>query len=232
MARLLVIGGSSGIGKELADIAAFSAREQPHLFDSFSVLAVGEEECDVTNPDQLGQVVRDFRPTHVAYSAGINHLEWIKNSTPHDFAKVLAVNVIGFQTLLNAMLSNGIRDASIVAVSSDAATRPMRTSLMYCSSKAALSMAVRCAARELASEGYRINSVSPGKVADTGMTGYVDSVVPGLRGWTKEYAYEYELGSSPLGRFLTKREVAWVILDVLFGPGALTGSDIVINGGR
>lgn len=228
--KLLVIGGTSGIGKEVAYIAPYVIRgiNAEPVF----VQAVGEEECDVTDPEKLDQVVRKFCPTHVVYSAGINHLEWIENSTPQDFAKVLAVNLIGFQTLLTSMLSNGIRNASIVAVSSDAATRPMRTSLMYCSSKAALSMSVKCAARELASKGYRINSVSPGKVADTEMTRYVDSVVPGLRGWTEEYAWQREIDSSPLGRYLTTNEVAWAVLDVLFGPDALTGSDIVINGGR
>lgn len=228
--RLLVIGGTSGIGKEVVDVSLFTTRQW--RVDPGSVLAVGEDECDVTDPRKIDLVVRDFLPTHVVYSAGINHLEWIKNSTPQDFMQVLAVNVIGFQNLLNVMLNNRIRNASIVAVSSDAATRPMRTSLMYCSSKAALSMAVRCAARELASEGYRINSVSPGKVAETGMTEYVDSVVPRLRGWTEEEAWRYEIASSPLGRYLPKNEVAWVILDTLFGPDGMTGSDIVINGGR
>jgi NAD(P)-dependent dehydrogenase (short-subunit alcohol dehydrogenase family) len=229
MSKLLIIGGTSGIGQEIANLAPGHPLEQGTLHEA---LAVGEDYCDVRQPDQVYEKVFSFRPTHLVYSAGINNLQWIKDSTPEEFGQLLAVNVIGFQTVLSAMLKVGIRGASVVAISSDAASRPMRTSLMYCASKAALTMAVRCAARELASYGWRVNSVSPGKVADTGMTSYVDSRVPGLRGWTPEYASAYEANSSPLGRPLTKEEVAWTVLDVLFGVNGLTGADIVINGGR
>jgi NAD(P)-dependent dehydrogenase (short-subunit alcohol dehydrogenase family) len=108
----------------------------------------------------------------------------------------------------------------------------MRTSAIYCASKAALEMAVRVASRELAPLGWRVNAVAPGKVADTPMTSYVDQRVMEIRGWTEEQASEYERQSSPLGRMVTKEEVADVILNVLNGPQAQTGEIIAVNGGR
>jgi NAD(P)-dependent dehydrogenase (short-subunit alcohol dehydrogenase family) len=108
----------------------------------------------------------------------------------------------------------------------------MRTSAVYCASKAALEMAVRVASREYAPKGWRINAVAPGKVADTPMTGYVDDRVLTLRGWSAEFAEKYELASTPLGRKITKAEVAGVIEQVLFGPAAQTGEIVAVNGGR
>ena len=108
----------------------------------------------------------------------------------------------------------------------------MRTSAIYCASKAALEMAVRVASREYAPAGWRINAVAPGKVEHTPMTDYVDHRVMELRGWTMEEADDYELASTPLGRKVTKEEVAQVIEQVLFGPKAQTGEIVAVNGGR
>lgn len=231
MDRLLVIGGTSGIGQEIGRLARTSLEPSNPRFSQ--VVTVGEEDCDVRFHTDLDDILEEVRPTHVVYSAGINNLEWIKDIPSGSFEDLLAVNVVGFQRMLTSLLRLELIQApSIVAIGSDAAERPMRTSLMYCASKAALNMAVRCAARELGPLGWRVNSVSPGKVADTGMTDYVDRTVPELRGWTPEYALTYELSSTPLGRYITKEEVAWSVLDVLSGPAAVNGANIVINGGR
>jgi len=64
------------------------------------------------------------------------------------------------------------------------------------------------------------------------MTEYVDRRVLQLRGWTVEAAEAYEVASTPLGRKVTKEEVAQVIEQVLFGPAAQTGEIIAVNGGR
>ena len=53
-----------------------------------------------------------------------------------------------------------------------------------------------------------------------------------LRGWSVEAAEAYELQSTPLGRKVTKEEVASVIAHVMFGPKAQTGEIIAVNGGR
>jgi NAD(P)-dependent dehydrogenase (short-subunit alcohol dehydrogenase family) len=120
---------------------------------------------------------------------------------------------------------------TIVAVSSDAAERPMRTSIAYCASKAALNMAVKVAARELAPE-IRVNAVSPGMVSGTAMTEYIDDVVPEIRRWTPEAAARYEQSQIPAGRRATKDEVADLVYHTLCGPEYMTGSILTLNGGR
>jgi NAD(P)-dependent dehydrogenase (short-subunit alcohol dehydrogenase family) len=120
---------------------------------------------------------------------------------------------------------------SVVAISSDAATHPMRNSMAYCASKAALSIAVRCAARELAPH-VQVNAIAPGPVSDTPMATAVDAQVLKIKNWTPEQ-YEEDIAKGiPMGRRGLKSEVARLTYSVLVSPQYLTGSIIEINGGR
>jgi NAD(P)-dependent dehydrogenase (short-subunit alcohol dehydrogenase family) len=200
------------------------------VFDVISVW--GHEHFDVAYRTPMVDAVETLRPTDIIYSVGINKLDWIPEIRQLDFMSVMKTNVWGFLNLLQALDLAGVEEANVVAITSDAAWRPMRTSAVYCASKAALEMAIRVASREYASNGWRINGVAPGKVEDTAMTEYVDKRVLDLRGWTVEAAEAYEVASTPLGRKVTKLEVAEVVAATLFGPKAQTGEIIAVNGGR
>lgn len=229
MRNLWVLGGTSGIGKatyEQLRSRGVDGRRWDHAaafgFEDFSV------RFRVPFRERLGNWV----PTDVVYSVGINYLDWIKDIRISDFTEVMLVNVYGFLNTVRMLDESDHGPVNIVVVTSDAAWRPMRTSAAYCASKAALEMAVRVASREYAPKGWRINAVAPGKVEDTPMTNYVDQRVLELRGWSEEFAENYERHSTPLGRKVTKQEVAEVIEHVLFGPTAQTGEIVAVNGGR
>lgn len=234
-----VIGGTTGIGEAVADNLENNLASHFPGMDGADLIKTDKRVCDVTSLVDVHDKVRSMKPTHVVYSAGITRLDWISQYHPQDFVNMLQVNVIGFANVMNALAIRETRwpsvtPPSVVAISSDAANRPMRTSLAYCASKAALDMAIRVAARELAPKGWRVNGVAPGKVADTPMTDYVDRRVLEVRGWTKEFADSYEKSSSnlPGQRPVTKEEVAEVVRAVLFGPPALNGVIVPVNGGR
>lgn len=230
MTSILVIGGSGGIGQAIVNETC------NQMAVDGVVTFPTQSELDVTwAPDEIHEILGEFHTefTHLVYCAGINELAMI----PHidykhrgNFHEILDVNVVGFTRVLAAMVGTHPLE-SVVAISSDAAVRPMRGSLMYCASKAALDMAVRCAARELAPE-IRVNAIAPGMTEPTGMQEYIDKNVPIFRGWTPEKAMEYELSQNPMGRRATVHEVAEITVSVLFGPKYLTGAIIPINGGR
>jgi NAD(P)-dependent dehydrogenase (short-subunit alcohol dehydrogenase family) len=224
--NLLVLGASEGnIGMEAADRLRGCG-----FYDN--VTALDRDWMDATSSQDMQQAVFLSGASDVVFSVGINRLEWIHNADYVDFNEVMQVNVWSFINLVKTMDIMGSKPCNIVAVTSDAAWRPMRTSVAYCASKAALEMAIRVASREYAHLGWRINGVAPGKVADTPMTNYVDARVLELRGWTVEAAEQYEVASTPLGRKVTTDEVAAVIEQVLLGPDAQTGEIIAVNGGR
>lgn len=220
---VLVLGGTSGIG--LATNLYLRSM-------GLTVWAHGEDSFDIRDRGALREAIVEAQPTHVVYSVGINRLDWIHQVDSGTFMKLMEVNAWGFVQLIQELELTG-RTHSVVAISSDAARRPMRTSVAYCASKAALDMAIRVASRELAGEGWRINGVAPGKVSQTDMTEYVDARVLELRGWTQEKADAYERSSSAIGRPLYPIEVAVVVADVLLSESAgWTGDIVSVNGGR
>lgn len=237
MTRVLIVGGTSGIGEavvhELKHDATLSEMELvvPAVYK-------GDEghlvfELDVQYTKNIEHYIQENGPfTHIVYTAGVNKLvpgEMLDNGK---FAEAFAVNTFGFATLVGyhqARFPGALRSA--VAVSSDAARTPMRNSAIYCSSKAALNQIVRVLAREWVKDGVRINAVAPASVDGTPMARSVDNAVQGLRGWTEEEARAYELQKLPAGRRANVQEVAQVIVTTLFGPEYQTGSIIDITGG-
>lgn len=223
--KMLVIGRRDG---NIADVLVKS------LDEDWDVYAPdGPEELDVTDAIMIGQYISDNGPFDaVLYAAATNRLRWIEHITMHSLHEVYAVNVFGFVQTVRYHLRE-FRDypTRFVAVVSDASRTPMRGSLMYGSSKAALSAVIKNMARELAPK-QTVVGVSPTVVADTPMTDYIDQVVPAFRGWSPEQAAAYEASNIPLGRRLTKAEVADALLFALEGPDGLTGSIIEITGGK
>jgi NAD(P)-dependent dehydrogenase (short-subunit alcohol dehydrogenase family) len=194
------------------------------------------EVLDVTRDEyaieELGLLLDECSPDSVVYSVGVNELDWSWAVERKSFDRIMATNVWGFMNVLKGLQLTS-KPYSVLAITSDAAVRPMRTSMAYCASKAALDMVIRVASRELAAEGWRVNGLAPGKVVGTAMTEYVDERVPEIRGWARSWATKYELSSSPIGRHLSTTEVASVACDVLLSDvKGWTGDIITVNGGR
>lgn len=225
--KTLIVGGTTeGIG-------AYVARRIPMAADH-AVNIPSPKELDVTVEESIAEYLFQHGPfDEIVYCAGVPMLKYAQKMTMDDYHWVFNVNAFGFPRLLGEHLDQyDFHAVNAVAVVSDAAHTPMRGSLAYCSSKAALAMAIRVLARETASLGWRVNGVSPGVVAGTPMTTWIEDNVPGFRGWTSEQARDYALGSIPLGRFARLDEVSAVILATLAGPQAQTGTIVEIAGGK
>lgn len=232
-----VIGGTSGIG----EACALKLREivDPNDF----VHTTGKDDFDVTSDNFERMLEKLGYPDKIVYSAGINHLNWLGKGTLDEHLRVIDVNLFGFIRLVDAAASIGktgfpiVGDdrkykPSIVAISSDAATRPLRTSISYCASKAGLDMAVRCAARELGPHGWRINAVAPGMTEHTKMTEYIDNRVPEVRGWSPRKTEEYEVSQEVVPGRVDKWEVAEAVKFLLDAGPHVNGVILPVNGGR
>lgn len=227
----LIIGASSGIGKEVA------WRLNNEHGRMMSVLTPSAEEFDVSDRDSMLNYLVDWSHNHVikqvVYSAGVSRLDWVGSLLSGETEWVFGVNTFGFINLLDLLIKTNHGPADVVAVSSDAATRPMRSSIAYCASKAALDMAVKVAARELGAKGWRINAISPGMVDDTGMQQYVDYRVPAIRGWSEETTRAYERSQEVVPGRISKGSIAIEIIRLLESDTRhLNGTNLVVNGGR
>jgi NAD(P)-dependent dehydrogenase (short-subunit alcohol dehydrogenase family) len=217
--KVWVIGGTSGIGEACAKLLGNAG---------YPVAATGSE-IDVRDGKLLATYAETRGPFYgIIYSAGVNHLQWSEKLIPSAAADVYDVNVLGLVRALQA----SPEVERVVVIGSDAAWRPMRTSLAYNASKAALHAAVQCIARERAHGSFCINVVAPGLTHPTEMTDYVLSRTRETRGWEPREAWDYMIAGIPLGRPATPVEVAQVVRDVFEAPPYLNGAIIPVNGGR
>jgi NAD(P)-dependent dehydrogenase (short-subunit alcohol dehydrogenase family) len=157
-------------------------------------------------------------------AGGVGDLARIDEQHSETLARLMQVNVVGpmlcAKHAVRAMsTAHGGKGGSIVTIASVAAKAPAGSSGMvpYQATKGALVTFARGLSNEVASEGIRSNSVSPG-VIDTDLT------PPDLRDAGKR---------APLGRIGQPDEVAATV-SWLVSPEAsfVTGTDITVSGGR
>jgi len=204
----LVTGASSGLGKQIALVLRY---EGWNVLGTKFPDSEGEDlfPCDF---EDMGQVQDLAFWVHsklqdpceldlLVNNAGINCLMVFEDSVHSHIEKVMRVNFVAPVQLVRLLLPLLQRARGTVCnVVSDASYRPMRHSLAYNCSKAALAMATKQMARELTkSKGITVFSVNPGKMKNTKMSDEIDVRVQTLRGWTPEEAKTYFQQASVTG---------------------------------
>lgn len=244
---LLVTGGSRGIGRATALLAATRGydvavhyRERKAEADEvvLAVQAAGGQsvalQADLTRPEQIERLYRDVdqhfgRLDAVVNSAGISQAKKpVAEMEPTALTQLFAINVIGLivscrEATLRLSRTRGGRGGVIVNVSSMAATIGGRPgSADYAASKAAVDTFSIGFAKEVASEGIRVVSLRPGMV-ETEMT----------RDALASPAFAATVAASiPLGRPALADEVAQPIVFLLSDAASfITGTCVDVSGG-
>ncbi len=235
--HVLVTGAAGGIG--LACAEAFAAggdrvtgvdARATELAAAMATLAdrhgtqTRALPADLSRPngaDVIEAAARELGPVEVLVNAaGIYPATPLAEMTAPVWDRVQHVNVRAPVLLTVAMAAQGLPSACVVNISSGAATRARPGAAHYCTSKAALEMATKACAVELAPAGVRVNAVAPGFVE-------VDSPVNPV---TPEYAAMVAV--NPLGRSGQPAEIAAAVL-WLSSPAAsfTTGAILRVDGG-
>lgn len=181
----------------------FDATTGPSLFSGVKQLAECNEPVDC-----------------LINNAGINAIKPFEDLDDYFIERIMRVNFLAPVLLTQAMLKAGKLNpgAVVVNIISDAAWRPMRHSLAYNCSKAALQMATKQMARELTKpHSISVIGVNPGKMAGTEMSKYIDKSVCELRGWTPKEAWDYFVANSLTGKELHPRQVAELVAHLVIG---------------
>jgi 3-oxoacyl-[acyl-carrier protein] reductase len=161
---------------------------------------------------------------------GINHLSHI-GLTPDEDSDILKRNVFLPYMLVNELVQRKFKPMNCVFISSQTHRVAQRKTALYCASKAAMTHLVRVMARELASEGWFIKGLAPGKIVNTKMAQLTDAQVLQLRGWNQEQADDYALTQIPMGRFTDVNEVCQAIDWLFDAPGYVNGTTVDMTGG-
>lgn len=184
MSKILITGSGKGLGLALHN----ALKEQGHLIYDYDI----NDNADVRNPDFLDSIQElDI----LINNAGVNIIDWLENFTEEQWDKVMDTNAKGIFKMSQACLPMLIKSkGTIVNIVSNAAHMPMTCSLAYNASKAAAHIMTLQMARELTKKhGITVFGIAPNKLSGTGMSDSIDEQVVKTRGWSKEYAQEYQL---------------------------------------
>ena len=235
-ARVLVTGGSNGIGLGIArafdDAGAQvtitgtrdSASDYEHDLGVFEY-----RQCLMTDHDAIDTLAASLDGLDVLVNnAGQNlpggRSEW----DPVTFEEVVAVNLFGSFRMATAVLphlSESTLDggANVVNLGSITSFFGLEIVPAYGASKAAIVQLTKTMASTWARDGLRVNAVAPGTIADTNMTAPMmpfDEVTAPI------------IARTPMARFGTPDDIAPTVL-FLASPAAryVTGHTLVVDGG-
>lgn len=185
MSTILITGSASGLGyamhRELAK-------------DGHNVIGYDHAQgYDVREPNLRGIEHLDV----LINNAGVNLINMLEDVNEVDWDAVMGINAKGIYMMTKACLpllkaSRG----TVLNIVSNASHMPMTSSLAYNASKGAAEIMTRQLARELTKRhGITVFGISPNKLAGTAMSKKIDEQVCRTRGWTPEFAREYQLNA-------------------------------------
>lgn len=241
MPGVVITGGSSGIGRSVAEAfgrsgwdvgftwrsGADRAKELQAELAERGVTCVDRQVdlADVaaaaTAIDQLLEAVPDVQV--LVNNAGVNRRHAFLTESPDRWREVMEINALAPLVCAQRAAATWLGAGSggrIINVSSSLESLALEGGSAYCMSKAALRMLTQVMALELAPQGITVLGVSPGETA-TPMV--FDSVEPGAK---------VPRPVIPVGRSGVAEDVAKVIVDLCHSAyDYMTGQTIVLDGG-
>lgn len=233
---ILVTGASSGIGRasaiecsKLGASVIITARNENRLSNTLQELEGNGHQmfiCDLSNEADIDNLVAEIPEIQgLINNAGYTKTLPVQFVNSEDLNGILKVNTVAPLLLLQKLLKKKKlkKGASVVFTGSMAGLGFSSVgNSMYSASKGAISAFVRCAAKELASKGIRVNAVCPAMVD----TGILDS------GTISKEQLEDNMKKYPLGRFGKPEDVAWAMVYLLSDASSwVTGDNLILDGG-
>ena len=244
----LVVGAASGIGRATAVLLAengatlwCSDLDAAGAAATARSIAGKSAGLDVTNEADWESVIAAILAEHgrldvLVNSAGISFACPVSDMTVDDWRRVLRVNLdgvfLGTKHAIRVMRATG---GSIVNISSAAGLKSVPGATAYSTSKAAVCMFSRTAAKECVDAGLaiRINTVCPGGVKTPlwRTQAFFQELI--AKTGSEDAAFQAMLAGQPAGsRFAEPDEIAHAILYLASDDSRfVTGSDLVIDAG-
>jgi NAD(P)-dependent dehydrogenase (short-subunit alcohol dehydrogenase family) len=171
----------------------------------------------------INEILTKFKRIDVLVNnAGINIDKLVTNMSPHDWQRVIDVNLTGVFNCIKAVIPNMIKigGGKIINISSQGALDGPVGQANYAASKGGIISLTKVIAKEYAQYKILCNAIAPGCI-ETRMT---DSMPPGM--------LRERVSEIPLGRRGKPKEVAELVTFLADQADYITGQLILINAGE
>lgn len=236
--RILITGGSRGIGKSIAlafaragarvitccreenEVAHTLTRELKELGDVNRVV-----RADVRVPEDVALLVETARRAFhgldvVVNNAGIDGHSPIGDLSTSEWARVVDTNLTATYLITKAALPLLSEGGSVINLGASVALRGRPASAHYTASKAGVIGLTRSLCKELGPRGIRVNVVAPGVIETEPGAGLAAELRERIRGMTA------------LGRLGTPDDVAGAVLFLASDASRyITGATLYVDGG-
>lgn len=233
---VVVTGASSGIGRAIAEqfgaqgakVVLFG-RNQKRLSEVASKITQALiVQGDVRKTSDLNRLYQECQQKWgnidvLIANAGVADARKITEVDENFFDEIVDINYKGLYFTVQRALPFLNSGASIVLISSVAASIGWPEYSVYASTKAAVSHLARCFSAELITQGIRVNALSPG---------FVDTPIFDPSKESDPEVVKKLSALVPAGRFTTAEEIAHATL-FLCSPKSsyIVATDLIIDGG-
>lgn len=242
----LVTGGTKGIGKAIADKLAsngatvvITARKPSEEETGHHFIA-----ADLTDNSNIAELSGKIIEKYGTLDILINNVGGTSSPaggfqmlSDDDWNRDIELNLMASIRLDKAIVPKMIEKNSgvVIHISSLNGKIPLyQSNFSYGVMKSALNAYSKTLANEVAKNGVRVNTVSPGMVKTTAMETFLESYAKTISKTVAEASQQLmdSLGGVPLNRLAEPEEIAnMVAFLVSDGAGYITGANIVVDGG-
>lgn len=223
---VVVIGGTSGLGKEVARYYAKDGRDVVISGrDKARAAAVADEiggrtrpiGVDLARPEEIAKSVSEVgKVDYLVIAAVERDQNTIRDYSVARATRLATLKLVGYTEVVHALASRLGETSCVVLFGGLAKDRPYPGSTTVSTVNGGISALVRTMAIELAP--IRVNAVHPGVVADTPY-------------WAdKREMLEKVRSRTPTGRLVTMQNIVDAVVALLENP-AINGVDLNVDGG-
>lgn len=242
----LVTGGTKGIGKAIADKLAslgttvvITARKPSEDNIEHHFIA-----ADLTDSSDIAELARNLIEKYGTPDILVNNVGGTSSPaggfqmlSNEDWHRDVELNLLASIRLDKAIVPKMIeKNAGVVIhISSVNGKIPLyQSNFSYGVMKSALNAYSKTLANEVAKEGIRVNTVSPGMVRTTAMETFLQSYAQSIRKTVAEATQQIMdgLGSVPMNRLAEPEEIASMVAFLVSdGASYVTGANMLVDGG-
>lgn len=224
---VVVIGGSSGIGRRLAEVAAhrgervvISSRDRGRAEAVAAEIGADARgiALDLADPESIAAGLADVGAVSRLVIAAVERDEnGVRAYDLRRATRLVTLKLVGYTEVVHQLAPRLLPEASILLFGGLAKDRPYPGSTTITTVNGGVSSLVRTLALELAP--VRVNAIHPGIVGDT----------PAWSGKPPE-VLERVVERTPTGRLVTTDDVVGAALFLLDNPG-VNGVNLPVDGG-